>query len=150
MKKIFSCLLIAGFVVSCGNKETSTPAETPIEVSEPVAKETPTADNSKTSVDWAGTYEGTLPCADCEGIKTIITLNQDDTFVINSEYIGKNNKSEDKGNISWTDDGNKISFTSKDGQTTLFQVAENKLIQLDQEGNKITGSMADLYVLAKK
>ena len=35
-----------------------------------------TGDNSKTSVDWVGKYEGTLPCADCEGIKTTLTLNK--------------------------------------------------------------------------
>ncbi len=31
-----------------------------------------TGDNSQNSLDWPGTYTGTLPCADCEGIKTEI------------------------------------------------------------------------------
>lgn len=36
-----------------------------------------TSDNSMTSVDWVGSYQGILPCADCEGIKTQIVLNKD-------------------------------------------------------------------------
>lgn len=39
------------------------------------------ADNSQTSLDWAGTYQGTTPCrtgepADCEGIQTVLILNR--------------------------------------------------------------------------
>ena len=26
-------------------------------------------DNSQNALDWAGTYKGILPCADCEGMK---------------------------------------------------------------------------------
>ncbi|WP_111307838.1 copper resistance protein NlpE N-terminal domain-containing protein [Confluentibacter sediminis] len=32
-------------------------------------------DSTKQSVDWAGSYEGILPCADCKGIKTLIVFN---------------------------------------------------------------------------
>ena len=36
-----------------------------------------------------GTYEGTLPAADCEGIKTILVINEDKTYTLKSEYIGR-------------------------------------------------------------
>lgn len=42
-----------------------------------------------------GTYEGTFPCADCEGIKTHLELNKDKTFKRTEEYLGKK-KPEDK------------------------------------------------------
>ena len=33
--------------------------------------------NSMNSLDWEGIYTGLLPCADCEGIQTVIKLNRD-------------------------------------------------------------------------
>ena len=32
------------------------------------------AHNSRNALDWAGTYEGVLPCADCPGIQTRLSL----------------------------------------------------------------------------
>jgi uncharacterized lipoprotein NlpE involved in copper resistance len=32
---------------------------------------------------------GTLPCADCEGIRTTITLREDETFDRERLYLGK-------------------------------------------------------------
>lgn len=34
-------------------------------------------------------YSGVLPCADCSGIQTDLTLNADGTFVMAQEYLGK-------------------------------------------------------------
>jgi uncharacterized lipoprotein NlpE involved in copper resistance len=36
--------------------------------------------NSRNSLDWAGTYEGVLPYADCPGTKTRLTLNYDGSY----------------------------------------------------------------------
>lgn len=45
--------------------------------------------NSKDSLEWVGTYEGTLPCADCRGMETKLILNQDKTYVLNTVCFGK-------------------------------------------------------------
>jgi copper homeostasis protein (lipoprotein) len=45
-----------------------------------------------TSIDWAGNYQGILPCADCEGIKTQILLNKDLSYVLETQYLGKDEK----------------------------------------------------------
>jgi uncharacterized lipoprotein NlpE involved in copper resistance len=47
------------------------------------------AHNSRNSLDWAGVYKGTLPCADCEGIQEEIRLNDDLTYEMVSTYLGK-------------------------------------------------------------
>ncbi len=49
------------------------------------------ADNSLTSLDWAGTYQGILPCADCPGIKTQLVLNSDMTYQAENQLPGKRN-----------------------------------------------------------
>lgn len=105
--------------------------------------------NSQNSVDWNGTYEGVIPCADCPGIKTSLTLNADNTFSIIEEYIDRKSKNEDKGNFEWDKTGSIVTLTGKTANYK-YQVGENHLIQLDLEGKEITGPNKDLYVLKKK
>ncbi|HEY4539258.1 MAG TPA: copper resistance protein NlpE [Faecalibacter sp.] len=106
--------------------------------------------NSRLSLDWNGTYHGTLPCADCEGIHTIVELHQDETFKLTQEYLNKNTKSEETGTFKWSVDGGSISFHTKDNSKFSYKVGEGQLIQLDQEGKEITGALAKNYILKKK
>lgn len=107
-----------------------------------------TGDNSMTSLDWDGVYEGELPCADCEGIKTVVTINSDNTFTIQETYLGKETTPfETNGTFEWDDQGRKI-LLSNDRHP--FFVGENTLTLLDSDGNKITGDLEALYVLRKK
>ncbi len=104
--------------------------------------------NSRNSLDWAGVYKGVLPCADCEGISTTVQLNKDGTYRIKSEYLGTqegNNTFRDSGNFTWNAEGSTIELEN----SHKYFVGENRLTQLNQEGNKITGSLADHYVLTK-
>lgn len=108
-------------------------------------------DSSATSIDWPGIYRGTLPCADCEGIVTTITLNPDHTYVMSTVYKGKGYKiCEHTGKFSWDESGSTIRLGGISGAPDRYLVGENKLIQLDMEGNRITGALADNYVLAKE
>ncbi len=110
----------------------------------------PMADNSMTSLDWAGTYSGVVPCADCEGIETSITLNQDRTYVMKTRYLGEDAKAfERQGTFSWNEEGNKIQLSGLADGPDRYLVGENALIQLDKAGNRITGDLAPKYVLAK-
>lgn len=105
------------------------------------------AHNSRNSVDWAGTYQGTLPCADCPGIRYTITLNDDGTYLLKTRYLEKDDSVfTESGAFTWDDNGGQIALANRDEQ---FQVGENQLFHLDTEGNRITGSLADHYVLAK-
>lgn len=111
--------------------------------------ETNFADNSNNALDWAGTYEGILPCADCAGIKTSITLFADGTFQKNTEYLGKNGKPfSETGKFEWNKEGNIIALiVSNENQQYL--VGENQLFHLDNEGNQIKGNLAEKYILTK-
>lgn len=119
--------------------------ETPIESDTSIET---VGDNSMTSLDWDGTYEGELPCADCEGIKTIITINNDNTYVVKEIYMGKDTiPKETNGTFKWDKDGQRILFS--DGSRHSYFVGENTLTLLDSEGNKITGDLEALYILNK-
>jgi heat shock protein HslJ len=106
------------------------------------------AHNSRNSLDWAGTYKGVLPCADCEGIETIVTLRVDGSYSATSRYLGKDGTSTaSQGNLTWNDEGSTISLTGE--EPARYRVAENRLIRLALDGSRITGPLADHYVLTK-
>jgi len=104
---------------------------------------------SENSLDWAGTYEGTIPCADCPGIKTTIVLNSDNTFQYDTEYLERKVKTTDKGTFTWEKNGSTVHLKGKETDNYL-KVGENQLFLLDTEGNIITGTLADNYILKKK
>lgn len=106
--------------------------------------------NSRTSLDWDGVYQGMLPCADCEGIETIVTLTKDGRYVHKSRYEGKSDEwFEHKGKISWSPDGGSIRL-GKGENAVRYQVGENLLLMLDREGKRISGELAIHYRLAKQ
>lgn len=105
---------------------------------------------SEISLDWEGTYEGTLPCADCPGIKTTLTINEDHTYVMEQEYLDRDSKHSEKGSFDWNENGSDITITSEDGNKQIFKVGEGRIFFLDQEGKMIEGELADNYVLIKK
>ena len=111
-----------------------------------------TGDNSRTSVDWDGAYYGVVPCADCPGIETRITLNKDDTYHISWKYQDRGDELfQNSGTFQWDADGGIITLGNldKDMYPDRYRVGENRLFLLDKEGNRITGDLAANYTLLK-
>src|SRR5690606_14856830 len=79
---------------------------------------------AQNSLDWQGTYSGILPCADCSGIETELTLNEDQTFVLTDIYLGKTDSETNKltGKFEWN--GNFINLLGiKEGERpTTYKV----------------------------
>ncbi|WP_273006445.1 copper resistance protein NlpE [Chryseobacterium sp.] len=147
------------FLASCSKKETvetsgtSTDSATAVQpvATDSITKATPTAagDTSENSLDWNGTYEAVVPCADCPGIKTSLTLNDDKTFSITEEYLDRNSKNQNKGSFTWDTTGSVITLKGKTANYK-YKVGENILIQLDMDGKEIDGPHKDLYIFKKK
>jgi uncharacterized lipoprotein NlpE involved in copper resistance len=140
-RKVFIFVLMVVFVmsglVSC-NKTKET-------------KGTADVQNSRVSLDWAGVYTGTIPAADVSGINVRMQINKDNTYELTYEYLDifDNNTFTFTGSFKWDNAGNVIILEIADAPS-YYKVAENKLIQLDMEGNQITGDLADYYVLMKE
>lgn len=142
MKNKILIILLALFIVTIAcktdNKSNQTKEITP--------------DNSRTSIDWRGVYRGVLPCTDCEGIETEITLNADLTYQIASTYLGKNEETlKEKGTFIWNEAGSKITLENADSKAANDQyfVGENFLFKLDENGNRIEGELKEKYQLKK-
>lgn len=144
-KILFVTALI--FLYGCELKEKlENPPREPVVDSQSEVRE----DNSSTSLDWAGTYKGVLPCADCEGIETILTIKDNMTYSIKTKYLGKDDMVyEQKGDFLWNEDGNIIILNEKNRTPQQYFVGENYLLLLDLKGNRITGDLADKYYLHK-
>jgi copper homeostasis protein (lipoprotein) len=107
---------------------------------------------SEISLDWAGIYSGILPCADCEGIETELILNEDGTYVLTTEYLGKRISFGDtiQGKFTWQGNNVHLEGIPKHERSSLFKVEENQVRYLDVEGNVVTGVLENHYILKKE
>ncbi len=108
--------------------------------------------SQQTSQQWQGTYSGILPCADCEGIQTTLTLNQDETYQLEEVYLGKDDNSFDStGAVQWDETGTIITLVNDNGSTPVKYALEgDSLAKLDADGEPINGDIAALYQLIKE
>ncbi|MDC0610589.1 copper resistance protein NlpE [Vibrio sp.] len=122
----------------------------------PVAPETDATAKAipaaKDNIEWQGTYKGTLPCADCDGIETTLTLNSDETYTLEENYLGKKDGQIDsKGSFTWDKSGTIVTLQNDKGDTPVeYSVSENQITKLDNNGEPIKGDLAQLYNLNKE
>ena len=103
------CVVAAAFCACATLEAGSQPARQPTQP--------PDLHNSKNSLDWAGTYEGVLPCADCPGIKTRLTLNKNGTYVLRAEFLDRPIVPKTvRGKFTWHASGNAISLDATGGR----------------------------------
>jgi copper homeostasis protein (lipoprotein) len=87
---------------------------------------------------FAGSFKGTLPCADCPGIDSTLELKADGSYALHDVYQESGNATND-GTGTWTveEAGKRIRLdpNSKDDQDRLYAVASNNELQmLDADG----------------
>ena len=79
----------------------------------------------------------------------MLKLNTDLTYTKNSKYLGKEDATfEEKGTFSWDKTGQIITLNNVDKHQ--YFIGENRIWMLDQDGKKITGSLAEHYILNKQ
>ena len=143
-------LLIACKSNSSADQQTETTADS-TSMATGTAK-TGDSHNAQNALDWAGMYKGVVPCADCEGIETVLILNSDNTYLLRTNYLGKPDAQaiEKTGSFTWKSAGNTVVLSNIENAPNQYFVGENQVIQLDMSGNRITGGLADKYILAKQ
>ncbi len=97
---------------------------------------------------YEGLYEGTLPCADCPGINTKLTLKKDKTFVYEIRYLEKDDgRYLYTGTYSVKED---LLTIHEDGQPVHFLIGDKELFLLDKDLKPATGELAPHYTLKKQ
>lgn len=140
------------FFIFVGCTGTTPPAQTTDEGSALDTAEVVDMHTSQIALDWAGTYEGVLPCADCEGIRTRLVITYGLTYELEAQYLGKSEEVfKRSGAFSWDEQGRTIKLEGIDPayETNHYQVGENRLFKLDMDGKRISGELEDRYILEK-
>lgn len=144
-------IIIAAIALALGGcrPEVKNPQPAPTEITSDTVVRLQ-SHSARNSLDYIGIYKGKLPCADCAGIEVSLQLSEEFNYTLTTKYLGKTTKSiERKGNFSWNKAGNAIVLENVKDEPNQYFVGENSLTQLDLTGNKITGKLADSYVLHK-
>lgn len=149
MKKRIMFLAVAAvaLMASCGDKKTAQ--------NEANADSISVADTTMSALDLtavAGTYEGTLPAADCPGFKTVITINADSTYQMQQDAIDrKDGHDEASGVLEVKDDNLLVLVRPSSGDRTYIKVKDaDSIVLTDSLGNEPEGEIAKLYVLTRK
>lgn len=135
-----SLVALLTFSACTGGKKSESSENTQTEQTETVAQEKA----------WVGTYEGTIPSASGEGIQTVVTLNDDNTFAKTSTYVSEGSTFEEKGTIEWAEDGVNFTLVNEAGEKSMFLLGEGTITVLTAEGTMVEGELADQYILRKK
>jgi heat shock protein HslJ/uncharacterized lipoprotein NlpE involved in copper resistance len=101
--------------------------------------------NSRNLLDWAGTNEGVLPCADCRGTKTRLTLNGDGSYRLVAAQGSQNAEKFVSGVFTWQPSGNAITLDERGGRQQ-FSVGEGRLTLLQPEGGASQSPAANLVL----
>lgn len=143
-KSLFLSTLIALSCISCKEEIKDDSEVSLLDSTEVVTDD----HNALNAVDYQGVYYGVLPCADCEGIETTITLTAD-SYTKELVYQGKSKEIiTEKGTFTWNEAGNTITLSGSEVPNQYF-VGENDLFHLDVDGNRIEGKMSSKYRLQK-
>lgn len=106
--------------------------------------------SEKIAPQYVGTYEGTLPCADCDGNKTTLVILSDGTYELKNDYIGKEHNSYTECGTYYLKDGVIELVTPSSGRKTYYKVLEESVALCDSVGTLNDGELADKYILKKK
>lgn len=144
---MYLAVIAAAMMVSCNGKKTAQDETKNDSVS--------VADSVSADVDLAavaGTYEGTLPAADCPGIKTVLTINADSTYQLQQDYIDRKDGHDEASGVLQVLDGNVMMLVRpSSGEHSFYKVKDSKsIVMTDSLGNEPEGETAKLYVLTKK
>lgn len=144
---MYLAVIAAAMMVACNGKKTAQDETKNDSVS--------VADSVSADVDLAavaGTYEGTLPAADCPGIKTVLTINADSTYQLQQDYIDRKDGHDEASGVLQVLDGNVMMLVRpSSGEHSFYKVKDSKsIIMTDSLGNEPEGETAKLYVLTKK
>jgi copper homeostasis protein (lipoprotein) len=145
MKKVSG--IIAMVIVMAGCGESGEKENNAVVVPHP---DTPQVSAVEYMPVIVGGYSGVVPCADCDGVDTRLTMFADTTYELAVNYIGKNPK--DTAGLNKTTRGrymlhnDTVQLIETDSK---FLKTDTALFQLDKTGKFMTGKKKEKYVLKK-
>lgn len=143
-KKSILAIGVMVVMMSCSGSSKNNSEQT-------VENSTVTTEEQVKEQDFSGIYEGTLPAADCPGIKTVLIINADKTYNLKSEYLEEKDGLFETSGVYNLLDGQVIELvTPSSGEKIYYKIIENGVMLSDSIGTVNQGELAEHYVLKKK
>jgi copper homeostasis protein (lipoprotein) len=122
------CLVGALTVVGCSSAQTVGAVSGSAPKREPIA--------------LPASFEGDLPCADCEGIRYHLDLFEDRSFFLRMSYLGRGAVLDDMGRWSVGSDGTTLALHGGREAPVMFRIVDGATLRkLDLEGRDISSSL---------
>ncbi|EJW93179.1 Copper resistance lipoprotein NlpE [gut metagenome] len=107
-----------------------------------------TATDTTTTLVMTGTFEGILPAASSEGIRTSLTVNADSTYSYKQEYIGEKDANFETSGVYHLIGKDLIELvTPSSGEKTYYKRVETGYMLSDSLGTVNQGELAEHYIL---
>lgn len=106
--------------------------------------------NPKNTISWTGTYQGITPCANCDGIATMIVLKPNLEYQMRTRMLGiEEIDKKSEGTFVWQADNTHIEILPEDGIPKIYRV-NNDFIELTlPNGEQIPTGDSNQYRLYK-
>jgi uncharacterized lipoprotein NlpE involved in copper resistance len=153
MNKALLVIGLALILGSCGNRESAKPGGSELVSADSASAVADSIVKASTAVTTEH-YYGKLPCADCAGIDTELTLKSDSTWSLHIIYDKRPSKGPGSNEFSeegqWMMHGaDTVHLMGRKDAPSLFIRTDSTMIQLDMQGKRIEGKLADKYILKK-
>jgi uncharacterized lipoprotein NlpE involved in copper resistance len=104
------------------------------------------------SLDFRGVFYGYLPCNDCNGVKTTLSLKQNNNYLLVTQPARESSREYyEKGKYSWDDENRTVVLTSnKEAAVHQYHIEdEGTLVQLNSDGARMPRELAERYTLRR-
>ncbi|MGZ5027571.1 MAG: copper resistance protein NlpE [Methylobacter sp.] len=104
------------------------------------------------SLDFRGVFYGYLPCNDCNGVKTTLSLKQNNNYLLVTQPARESSREYyEKGKYSWNDENRTVVLApNKEAAVHQYHIEdEGTLIQLNSDGAKMPSELAERYTLRR-
>lgn len=105
------------------------------------------------SKEFHGVFYGYLPCSDCNGVKTTLSLKHNNNYLLVTQPARESSREYyEKGKYDWDDEKRTLVLTPRDSQVEAKQYRiedEGTIIQVNKDGSIMVGGKADRYTLRR-
>jgi uncharacterized lipoprotein NlpE involved in copper resistance len=104
------------------------------------------------SLDFHGIFYGFLPCTDCNGIKTTLSLKQNNNYLLVTQPARDSSREfYEKGKYSWNEENHTVVLTPRNESMPRHYLIkdEGTLIQLNSDGTQMSKELEDSYTLRR-
>lgn len=104
-------------------------------------------------IQFRGVFYGFIPCNKCNGIKTTLSLKNNDNYLIVTQEAKESSRERfEKGKYNWDEENKLVLLTPKNSEanTRMYRIKdEGTLIQMRDDGTEYKGEEAERYTLRR-